>query len=65
VRDDEQRWNVGVAPKSANTTAIAISLKDLLSQPTKIFVVLPFQRVAGCTKTERKDLLSSIRSSKG
>jgi hypothetical protein len=44
---------------SANTAAIAISLQDLLSQPTKIFVVLPFQGVAGCTKTERKDLLAS------
>lgn len=33
---------------SANTAAIAISLKDLLSQPTKIFVVLPFQGLAGC-----------------
>jgi hypothetical protein len=27
---------------SANAAAIAISLQDLLSQPTKIFVVLPF-----------------------
>ena len=44
---------------SANTAAIAISLQDLLSQPTKIFVVLPFQGVAGCTKTERKDFLAS------
>src|SRR5258708_37489948 len=44
---------------SANTTAITISLQDLLSQPTKIFVVLPFQGVAGCTKTKRKDLLAS------
>src|SRR5882757_8230897 len=44
---------------SVNTAAIAISLQDLLSQPTKIFVVLPFQAVAGCTKTERKDFLAS------
>jgi hypothetical protein len=44
---------------SANTAAIAISLQDLLSQSTKIFVVLPFQGVAGCAKTERKDLLAS------
>jgi hypothetical protein len=27
---------------SADTAAIAISLQDLLSQPTEIFVVLPF-----------------------
>jgi hypothetical protein len=44
---------------SANTAAIAISLQDLLSQPAKIFVVLPFHGVAGCAKTERKDLLAS------
>src|SRR5258705_9888588 len=44
---------------SANTPAIADSLQDLLSQPTKIFVVLPFQGVAGCTKTERKNFLAS------
>src|ERR1700722_214300 len=30
---------------SANTAAIAISLQDLLSQPAKIFVVLPFHGV--------------------
>jgi type I restriction-modification system DNA methylase subunit len=59
VRDDEQRWSVFVARSSANTAAIAVSLQDLLSQPTKIFVVLPFQGVAGCTKTERKDFLAS------
>src|ERR1700720_3384395 len=44
---------------SANATEIAISLQDLLSQPTKIFVILPFQGVAGCAKTERKNLLAS------
>src|ERR1700733_14555696 len=51
----------GCAPprSSANTAAIAISLQDLPPQPTKIFVVLPFQGVAGCTKTERKDFLAS------
>jgi hypothetical protein len=48
------------SPRSpANTAAIAISLQDLLSQPAKILVVLPFQGVAGCTKTERKYLLAS------
>ncbi|NYF91481.1 hypothetical protein HDF08_003583 [Edaphobacter lichenicola] len=48
------------SPRStANTAAITISFQDLLSQPAKIFVVLPFQGVAGRTKTERKDLLAS------
>jgi hypothetical protein len=40
---------------SANTAAITISPQDVLSQPTKIFFVLPFQGVAGCTKTECKE----------
>jgi hypothetical protein len=34
---------------SANTAAVAVSLENLLSQSAKIFFVLSFQGVAGCT----------------
>jgi hypothetical protein len=33
----------GSASGESVSPAIAISLQDLLSQPTKVFVVLPFQ----------------------
>jgi hypothetical protein len=44
---------------SANTAAVAVSFEHLLSQTTKIFVVLALQGVAGCTKSERKNVLAS------
>jgi hypothetical protein len=52
--DDDNHGTFASPGSSANTAAVAVSLEDLFSQPSEIFV-LPFQGIAGCTKTERKE----------
>jgi hypothetical protein len=39
-----------------DATTVAVTLQNNLSQPSEILLILPFQRVAGRTQSQRQDL---------
>ena len=45
-----------------DTAAVAVAFQDRLSQATEVFLILPFQRVAGRAETKRKHLSVTART---